>query len=218
MPGDFRCYRCEYSCASALPLRTRGCGCTGHPAFPTPSSRAKVFAKTRARSAPRERERMFNRHCERSEAIHRAASKKAGLLRGACHRARIRATRWLAMTIGKTGAPHFQSSSLRKQGPITTGVRCCTKAVEQRLSRQTSRRMGPRFRGDDGLRLLPQRSPHNSLALENTNELTRRVFSSRISVRVIGGSARWLQFSRSQSRQLTPIGVPSVFSRSIPAA
>ena len=58
-------------------------------------------------------------------------------------------------------------------------------------------------------------SPHNSLALENANELTRLVFSSRISVRVIGGSARWLQFSRSQSRQLTPIGVPSAFSRSM---
>ena len=61
-------------------------------------------------------------------------------------------------------------------------------------------------------------SPHNSLAFENANELTLRVFSSKISVRVIGGSARWLQFSRSQSRQLTPIGVPSAFSRSIPAA
>src|SRR5690348_3194888 len=59
---------------------------------------------------------------------------------------------------------------------------------------------------------------HNSLAFENANELTRRVFSSRINVRVIGGSARWLQFSRSQSRQLTPIGVPSALSRSMPVA
>ena len=59
---------------------------------------------------------------------------------------------------------------------------------------------------------------YNSLAFENANELTRRVFSSRISVRVIGGSARWLQFSRSQSRQLTPIGVPSAVSRFIPVA
>ena len=59
---------------------------------------------------------------------------------------------------------------------------------------------------------------HNSLALLNENEETRRVFSSRIKVRVIGGSARWLQFSRSQSRQLTPIGVPSAFSRSMPVA
>ena len=32
------------------------------------------------------------------EAIHRATVRKNGLLRGACHRARIRATRWLAMT------------------------------------------------------------------------------------------------------------------------
>src|SRR3954470_18595283 len=59
---------------------------------------------------------------------------------------------------------------------------------------------------------------HSSRAFENANELTRRVFSSNISVRVIGGSARWAQFSRSQSRQLTPIGVPSAFSRSTPAA
>jgi len=38
-----------------------------------------------------------NRHCERTEAIHAATKKvgKSGLLRGACHRARIRATRWL---------------------------------------------------------------------------------------------------------------------------
>src|SRR6202012_3893929 len=68
-----------------------------------------------------------------------------------------------------------------------------------------------RVRGDDG-------RPHNSLALENANDVTRLVFSPRFSVRVIGGSARWVQFSRSQSRQLTPIGVPSVFSRSMPVA
>jgi hypothetical protein len=45
---------------------------------------------------------MFYRHCERSEAIHN--HKEGGLLRcGACHRARIRATRWLlAMTNGSS--------------------------------------------------------------------------------------------------------------------
>src|ERR1700679_2106235 len=63
-----------------------------------------------------------------------------------------------------------------------------------------------------------RRDAHNSRALLNVNDDIRRVFSSRISVRVIGGSARWLQFSRSQSRQLTPIGVPSVFSRLSPLA
>jgi hypothetical protein len=71
---------------------------------------------------------------------------------------------------------------------------------------------------DDELQLLLAQSPHKSRALLNANDDTRRVFSSRIRVRVIGGSARWLQFSRSQSRQLTPIGVPSAFSRSIPVA
>jgi hypothetical protein len=36
---------------------------------------------------------------ESDEAIQfQCSEKKAGLLRGACHRARIRATRWLAMT------------------------------------------------------------------------------------------------------------------------
>ena len=52
------------------------------------------------------------RHCERSEAIHsfllwqngllrfaRNDGVGDGLLRGACHRARVRATRWLAMTV-----------------------------------------------------------------------------------------------------------------------
>src|SRR5258708_34544838 len=40
------------------------------------------------------------RHCEErsDEAIHCVIVPRRGLLRGACHRARIRATRWLAMT------------------------------------------------------------------------------------------------------------------------
>jgi hypothetical protein len=68
---------------------------------------AKITRKPRAHRAARTR-RCILRHCERSdlsaealakaEAIHRAAQRKNGLLRGAYHRARIRATRWLAMT------------------------------------------------------------------------------------------------------------------------
>jgi len=34
--GRFRCTR-RYSCASTTTKRARGCGCSGHPAFPTPS-------------------------------------------------------------------------------------------------------------------------------------------------------------------------------------
>src|SRR5260370_35337411 len=36
---------------------------------------------------------------EANEAIHSFFPRRDGLLRGACHRARVRATRWLAMTI-----------------------------------------------------------------------------------------------------------------------
>src|SRR5260221_3016989 len=59
-------------------------------------------AARRDRTGLRQRETLC-RHCERSEAIHFAAQRKNGLLRrGACHRARVRATRWLlAMTAEK---------------------------------------------------------------------------------------------------------------------
>src|ERR1700734_1814779 len=42
-----------------------------------------------------------------------------------------------------------QVSSLRTQGPITTGPHGCVKVLEQHLSTRASRRMGPRVRGDD---------------------------------------------------------------------
>jgi hypothetical protein len=52
---------------------------------------------------PRECGIISQRHCEellrRSNPASLPCAKKAGLLRGACHRARIRATRWLAMTL-----------------------------------------------------------------------------------------------------------------------
>src|SRR5664280_2129702 len=40
-------------------------------------------------------------------------------------------------------------SSRRTPGPITTGPGGFAKVIEQRLSKQMTRRMGPRFRGDD---------------------------------------------------------------------
>src|SRR5688572_25849258 len=59
-------------------------------------------------------ERSDVRDCQRSEAIHAATRGKYGLLRrGACHRARIRATRWLlAMTrrqLSLPPRPQFQA-------------------------------------------------------------------------------------------------------------
>jgi hypothetical protein len=150
--------------------------------------------------APRECEGVSRRHCEEhsDEAIHSFFVRLHGLLRFARNNV-------LGVVPAKAGNHNHRAWSY-------------AKGVGQRLSKQATRRMGPCFRRDDELQpLAPQRS-HNSRALLKANDDTRRVFSSRIKVRVIGGSARWLQFSRSQSRQLTPIGVPSVFSRSIPVA
>src|SRR5260221_57261 len=63
--------------------------------------------------ASRDRGVVSCRHCEErpvrrsskseggsDEAIHSFFARRNGLLRGACHRARVRATRWLAMTAG----------------------------------------------------------------------------------------------------------------------
>jgi hypothetical protein len=112
-----------------------------------------------------------------------------------------------------TNVPRPQTLSSAKAGdPVLRGV-----SDETERPRRTGY---PACAGYDGLCEATgyASASHNSRALENANDDTRRVFSSRIKVRVIGGSARWLQFSRSQSLQLTPIGVPSVFSRSMPAA
>ena len=65
-----------------------------------------------------------------------------GLLRGACHPARILATRWLAMTI------YHYASSRRRPGPIITGVRDYGRCLLQCLI-ETTRRMGPGVRRDD---------------------------------------------------------------------
>jgi hypothetical protein len=70
MPGVSRCNRGDYT--RVLPTHcTRGCGCNGHPAFPTPSMGRRISATIRARRAAG-RERVSRRHCEErsDEAIH----------------------------------------------------------------------------------------------------------------------------------------------------
>src|SRR5882724_2365499 len=47
----------------------------------------------------------------KAEAIHSFSTRRNGLLRGACHRARIRATRWLAMTEKTTSASPDDTSA-----------------------------------------------------------------------------------------------------------
>src|SRR5712691_2649161 len=72
---------------------------TPHPQSSSPANRSRECAPD---DRLREALHRPRRHCERSEAIHLATVRKHGLLRGACHRARIRATRWLAMTTKHT--------------------------------------------------------------------------------------------------------------------
>jgi len=106
MPDDFRCDRGDYARVFVF-YHTRGCGCIARPAFPAPSDflGGWFFAKTRTHRAARTRSLVLEigaRHCEErsEEAIHSSiCGANYGLLRGACHRARVRATRSLAMTV-----------------------------------------------------------------------------------------------------------------------
>ena len=50
---------------------------------------------------------------------------------------------------GRVFANAAKPSSPRTRGPITTGLNCCAKVVEQRLSTRATRRMDPRVRRDD---------------------------------------------------------------------
>jgi hypothetical protein len=72
---------------------------------PVPTCRSKLKWWARLRFA---HDAFLVRHCEEQsdEATHSFLLWCYGLLRGACHRARIRATRWLAMT-----APYNASST-----------------------------------------------------------------------------------------------------------
>jgi hypothetical protein len=59
MSGDFRWLAVNTRVHTYYPMRTRGCGCIGRPAFPTPSVfRADVFSKPRTHRAARMRSRV----------------------------------------------------------------------------------------------------------------------------------------------------------------
>ena len=74
MSGDFRWLAVNTRVHTYYPMRTRGCGCIGRPAFPTPSVfRAEINCKPRTHRAARSRTCIcICRHCEErsDEAIH----------------------------------------------------------------------------------------------------------------------------------------------------
>src|SRR3984893_18827673 len=59
LSGDFRWLAVNTRVHTCYPMRTRGCGCIGRPAFPTPSVfRAEIIANL-GRAAPRDRGGVF---------------------------------------------------------------------------------------------------------------------------------------------------------------
>src|SRR3982075_702866 len=91
-----------HSCAT-ITLCARGCGCSGHPAFPTPSVGRKIHAHL-GRIAPRDRALMF----EIGKPSLRGAKRRSNPFflyvarwiasRSLSSGAHSRDTRWLAMT------------------------------------------------------------------------------------------------------------------------
>src|SRR5467141_882405 len=84
---------------------TRGRGCNGHPAFPTPSLGGSFI---NASGASRGEDanvclavRVFSRHCERSEAIHSSFTRRDGLLRFARNDVIMRSPRTLSAVIAR---------------------------------------------------------------------------------------------------------------------
>jgi hypothetical protein len=111
----------------------------------------RLYPTTRALFARREGGGVSPRHCEEpsDEAIHFFLVWRDGLLRGACDWARIRATRWLAMTGLRAKAPHPRCRPGLEPGPITTDVdvlRGWGHVFHPHLAMVV---MGPRSRGDD---------------------------------------------------------------------
>ena len=107
-PFGTRCYSCAfYQCKLHTRPRVQRASGVPHALFG-----ARELMQGLGRIARRGRKRVSRHHCERSEAIHSSFTRRDGLLRfarndgagdgllrGACHRACIRATRWLAMTV-----------------------------------------------------------------------------------------------------------------------
>ena len=101
--GMSECFRSPVcSCApnaQFLAHETAGAACTRHSLRPLVLKRDKRIWKARAKRAARMRNHAkpsLRRAKRRSNPW--SDESRDGLLRGACHRARIRATRWLAMT------------------------------------------------------------------------------------------------------------------------
>ena len=99
-------------------------------------------------------------------------------------------------------------SSLRKQGPITTGFRRCAKAVGQHLSKHPPRRMGPCFRRDDELpRQNPQHCRSPDGAKRNPGQCHKGLSRPRIALRSIRATVLGSVSSRGDRVQRLVLGI-----------
>jgi hypothetical protein len=140
-----------------------------------------------------------NRHCEerqrRSNPFLRR--RRSGLLRGACHRARIRATRWLAMTILDTRATN------RPDGQISR----CDKNLSSPFSKNIS--LSPSGKSDLPARPVLSRQEGRFAVVTNAGwDAVDAAASARM---VIAGRAKLVsdnsaQDERRYSRTAKPCG------------
>src|SRR5437868_5798718 len=77
----------------------------------------------------------------------------------------------------KMAASTLRESSLRKQGPIATGL-CCYKRYPTPCPNAAARRMGPRLRGDDAWRERRGRPPPESASASSRRCSTPRRLGS----------------------------------------
>jgi hypothetical protein len=120
--GFLRCDRGDYArvVLSHSPREAAGASCARHSPRPY---RAEGFAKP-GRNRAAGRLSVVIARSDSDEAIHLSALPHYGLLRGACHRARIRATRWLAMTVSNLASSR---TSEARSGTHSHRCQCCAK-------------------------------------------------------------------------------------------
>ena len=98
--------------------------------------------------------------------------------------------------------------SLRRRRPMTTGVSCCTKAVDERLSTWATRRMGPGLRQDDEDGVCAPCSIRFSNSTREAFEVTSPR-SSRGEVEICGSEFRVRGSLRERDAWIEPLTPPS---------
>ncbi len=122
----------------ALPLRTRGCGCTGHPAFPTPSLGGGRFTQSFGRNPRRESSTHVSKPSLRAQRSNPSCNKReVGLLRCARNDG-LKDLAWLIENrIGKCIRPYaslLRHAAARRSAPRKNPAACTAGLLSRTLS------------------------------------------------------------------------------------